>query len=304
MEITDRVTVLRDGKKAGSSKTKETDLSNLIHLIVGEKKTVDNASSPLKENKVNSSDEKVLEVRNFTNDRVKNVNLTLRKGEILGLVGGIGSGRTELLESLFGIRKINNGEILLDGELIKIRNIQDSIHAGIKLVPEDRHKFGLILEHDIEHNNAMTMAETLRRNLLIFSHIRSRKYAEDAVNKLSIKASSIFNFMSELSGGNQQKVVLGKWLHANTKVLLLDEPTAGVDVGARAEIYEIIRQLASQGTAILICSSDFDEMFQLCSSFAFIRDGDVSQVFESSLIKTENDLHAKLENREWESSNV
>ena len=304
MEITDRVTVLRDGKKVGTSKTNETDLSNLIHLIVGEKKILDNVSNPLEENKVNPSDEKVLEVRNFSNDRVKNVNLDLRKGEILGLVGGIGSGRTELLESLFGIRKKTSGEIWLDGELTKIRNIQESIHAGIKLVPEDRHKFGLILEHDIEHNNAMTMAETLRRNLLIFSHRRSRKYAENAVNKLSIKTSSIFNFMSELSGGNQQKVVLGKWLHANTKVLLLDEPTAGVDVGARAEIYEIIRQLASQGTAILICSSDFDELFQLCSSFAFIRDGEVSQIFESSLIKTENDLHAKLENREWESSNV
>lgn len=304
MEITDRISVLRDGKNVGSSKTNETGLDNLIHLIVGEKKIEDYASHPLTENVVTPNNEKVLEVRNLSNDRVKNANLTLRKGEILGLVGGIGSGRTELLESLFGIRKKNNGEILLNGELIKINNIQDAIHAGIKLVPEDRHKLGLVLEHDIDHNNAMTMTETLRRNLLIFSYRRSRKYAEDAVDKLSIKTSSIFNFMGELSGGNQQKVVLGKWLHANTRVLLLDEPTAGVDVGARAEIYEIIRKLASQGTAILICSSDFDEMFQLCASFAFIRDGEVSQVFERTLIKTENDLHAKLENREWEPSNV
>lgn len=301
MEITDRVTVLRDGKKVGSSETSETDLKNLIELIVGDKKIVDNSSTPIKENRTSSSDKQILEIKNLSNSRVKNVNLTLKKGEILGLVGGIGSGRTELLESLFGIRSISSGKILLDGELLEIRNTQDSISAGIKLVPEDRHKFGLILEHDIEHNNAMTMAEILRKYLFLFDRGRSGKYANDAVNKLSIKTSSIFTSMSELSGGNQQKVVLGKWLHADTKVLLLDEPTAGVDVGARAEIYEIIRNLASQGTAILICSSDFDEMFQLCTSFAFIRDGEVSQVFERSLIKTENDLHSKLENREWES---
>lgn len=304
MEITDRVTVLRDGKKVSSSETSKTDLKNLIQLIVGEKKIVNNSSTLVEGNITSPGNEHILEIRDLYNGKVKNVNLALKKGEILGLVGGIGSGRTELLESLFGIRDIHSGEIRLDGELLEIRNIQDSISAGIKLVPEDRHKFGLILEHDIEHNNSMTMTKTLRKCLLLFDRKRSGEYANDAVNKLSIKASSIFTSMSELSGGNQQKVVLGKWLNADTKVLLLDEPTAGVDVGARAEIYEIIRDLANQGTAILICSSDFEEMFQLCASFAFIRDGEVSQVFGKSLIKTENDLHTKLENKEWESTYV
>ena len=294
MDLTDRVTVFRDGENVGSYVTANTDIPKLVEAIVGEKveRTMASVSS-IRE--TDATTELVLSLQGLSNGILSDVNLSLRAGEVLGLVGSTGSGRTELLETLFGIRPALEGSIILNGSELRLKSPRDALAHGIKLVPEDRHKFGLVLDHDVEHNSSMPMLGIFKKLGVIFDGRRSRAAAEFIVSSLSVKTSSIFTKMGTLSGGNQQKVMIGKWLHDETVVLLLDEPTAGVDVGARADIYRIVHDLAAAGTAILVCSSDYDELLQLCTTFALVSDGKIRKIIERSIVSDEHDLHEILE---------
>lgn len=296
-DLTDRVTVFRDGLNAGSFKTRETTIHAVVEAIVGEKlaRQVSTDGTSMVHRAPVADDAPVqLELRGLTNDVVSGVDLTVRRGEIVGLVGSTGSGRTELLESIFGVRRIKAGVIRSDRTL-NINKPEDAIKAGIKLVPEDRHIHGLVLQHDLERNNAMAVIPDLQRLGVLFSAGKSRELASQVRERLSIKAPSIFTKAEVLSGGNQQKIVLGKWLNSDTRVLLLDEPTAGVDIGARAEIYKIIAELADRGTAVLVASSDYEELLQLCSRFVFIRGGRVIRAVPRGHVTDERDLHRILE---------
>lgn len=296
-DLTDRVTVFRDGLNAGSFKTRETTIPAVVEAIVGEKlaRQVSTDGTSMVHRAPVADDAPVqLELQGLTNDVVSGVDLTVRRGEIVGLVGSTGSGRTELLESIFGVRRIKAGVIRSDRTL-NINKPEDAIKAGIKLVPEDRHIHGLVLQHDLERNNAMAVIPDLQRLGVLFSAGKSREFASQVRERLSIKAPSIFTKAEVLSGGNQQKIVLGKWLNSDTRVLLLDEPTAGVDIGARAEIYKIIAELADRGTAVLVASSDYDELLQLCSRFVFIRGGRVLRVVAREHVTDERALHRILE---------
>ncbi|EAR24770.1 ATP-binding protein of sugar ABC transporter [marine actinobacterium PHSC20C1] len=297
-ELTDRVTVFRDGNNAGVFNTADVTIPQLVEVIVGEKlaKSVSTGGTSLSVRPPIAADASVaLELSNISNDVVKGVNLSIRRGEIVGLIGSIGSGRTELLESIFGVRKLKSGTIRCDGRDVVIRRPQDAIGRGIKLVPEDRHSFGLVVDHDIESNTAMAMLPLLRSFNFLFKSAESKAFATKIVTDLKVKAPSTSTKVNKLSGGNQQKIAIGKWLGSDTKVLLLDEPTAGVDVGARADIYKIIIDLADQGTAVLVCSSDYDELLQLCSRFAFISDGAIRASADRSQVHEEKDLHQILE---------
>ena len=293
-DLTDRVTVFRDGENVGSFVTEDTDIPTLVEAIVGKKveRTMASVSSI---RGTDATTESVFSMQGLSNGILSDVNLSIRAGEVLGLVGSTGSGRTELLETLFGIRPVLAGSITLNGRELRLKSPRAAMANGIKLVPEDRHKFGLVLDHDVEHNSSMTMLRVFKKLGLIFDGRRSRAAANFIVAALSVKTSSIFTKIGTLSGGNQQKVMIGKWLHDKTVVLLLDEPTAGVDVGARSDIYRIIQDLAAAGTAILVCSSDYDELLQLCTTFAFVSDGKVHKVIARSVVSDEHDLHEILE---------
>jgi ribose transport system ATP-binding protein len=282
-------------------------IPQLVSEIVGEKlaKNVSTSGEGAKRRRVVGSNEPpALELTGVSNDVVSNISLSVRRGEILGLIGSIGSGRTELLESIFGVRKLKSGGISCNGHEVKIHRPQDAINHGIKLVPEDRHEYGLVDDHDVESNMTMAMLPLLKAFGFLFNSPEAKAFTTRIVNQLKVKAPSISTKINKLSGGNQQKVVIGKWLGSDTKVLLLDEPTAGVDVGARAEIYKIINSLADDGTAVLVCSSDYDELLQLCSRFAFISDGQISGTAERSQVKDEKDLHNILELSRERASNV
>lgn len=307
LELTDRVTVFRDGENAGKFNTRDVTISQLVNVIVGEKLAKNLATEEAaasQQRVIETSEPSALELSGVSNDVVKNISLSVRAGEILGLIGSIGSGRTELLESIFGVRKLKSGTISSNGHRLSITRPQDAINQGIKLVPEDRHEFGLVEDHDIESNLTMAMLPLLKAFGFLYNSSESKAFSTKVVERLKVKAPSIATKVGKLSGGNQQKVVIGKWLGSDTKVLLLDEPTAGVDVGARAEIYKIINALADEGTAVLVCSSDYDELLQLCSRFAFISGGEISATAMRSEVKDEKDLHQILELSRGKITNV
>lgn len=248
--IADRVTVLRDGRNAGELTRAEINHDAIVRLMVGRdlrtfyaRKHNPTPDAPIR-----------LELRG-----VRDVTFSVRAGEIVGLAGLVGAGRTELAETLFGVRASPGGEILLDGKSIRIRVPRDALHAGILLVPEDRRLHGLILADDVRHNISLPNLDRINR-LKLVSRRQEQSLAGRAVETLRIKTASFRMAVGLLSGGNQQKVVFGKWLARGPKVLILDEPTRGVDVGAKAEIYALMDGLAGAGVAILMISSDLEEV--------------------------------------------
>jgi len=299
--ISDRVTVLRDGLNAGTFETAAITMEKLVQAIVGpghEKMT--QATLSLEEGRRRSalqdpSSEQeqlppVIELRDVHNDRLHGVKLAVRPGEIFGLAGMVGSGRTEILETMFGLRRATEGELLYQGEVVAWRSPARAIRSGVALIPEDRHVQGLVLSHTIAANVALPQLRGLTK-LGMFASRESNRRATASVTELNVKAPGIVTKLENLSGGNQQKVVFGKWLTPEPKLLLLDEPTVGVDVGARDEIYGIIRRFAQEGCAIVIVSSDLVELEMLCDNIAVVHDGRIITTVQASEIQGEEGLH-------------
>ncbi len=286
--VADRVTVLRDGRRVATKPVRELDLEALIALIVGRaversmrvaQPTSENPGAPL------------LELRNVTTATgVRDVDLAVRPGEILGIAGLMGSGRSELARAIFGIDPIVAGTIAVDGRRVRIRRAADAIAAGIVLVPEDRRGQGLVPEHSVEANLTLTLLRDLTR-VGMLDERAGRRVAREYVERLSIKTSSLSTPVRRLSGGNQQKVVLGKWLAKDPKVLILDEPTVGVDIGAKSEIVELVRELASRGKAIVVISSELAELLALADRLVILRQGAVERSLARTEIEDEPELH-------------
>jgi ribose transport system ATP-binding protein len=270
--IADRVTVLRDGRNAGELSKGEINHANLVRLMVGRELnqffqkqhtfTAETAAKPR------------LEVRDlrFADGPATPVSLTVHGGEIVGLAGLVGAGRTELAEALFGIRRIVAGQVLLDGQPLDARSPRQSIAAGLLLVPEDRRYHGLVLEDTIQHNIGLPNLERLSI-LRLLSVRREAELATQMCERLRVRTPSIRQLTGVLSGGNQQKVVLGKWLARHPHVLILDEPTRGIDVGAKSEIYALMDQLAGEGVAILMISSDLEEVLGMSDRVLVMHQG-------------------------------
>jgi ribose transport system substrate-binding protein len=231
-----------------------------------------------------------VELRGARNSRLNGVDLAVVAGEIVGLAGMVGSGRTEILETIFGLRGVAEGELRLNGVPVVVRGPADAVNRGIALVPEDRHVQGLVLDHTIERNIAMPRLPQLGR-FGLFLRSLSNARASDAIRELSIRAPGPFTPARALSGGNQQKIVFGKWRDPMPSVLLLDEPTVGVDVGARDQIYAVIRSFAQKGSAVLVVSSDLGELLSLSDRIAVIVDGQVRTLAVRADIRNEEDLH-------------
>ncbi len=274
-EIADSVTVLRDGRTVGTYAAKDINEDKLISLMVGRELTqrFPKVELPLGDT--------VLEVRNWTvydpelpdKKVIDNVSFKARKGEILGIAGLMGAGRTELFMSLFGCYGGKaTGELRLNGKEIKSRNPKDVIRAGISYLSEDRKGNGLVLIQDIRRNISMASLGSISKAKVINENEEIRS-AEKYVSELRIKTPSIEQTVGNLSGGNQQKVVLGKWLMTAPKVLILDEPTRGIDVGAKFEIYNIMNQLAGQGVCIIMISSELPEVLGMSDRILVMHEG-------------------------------
>jgi ribose transport system ATP-binding protein len=253
-EICDRVTVFRDGKYVATRKVAETSMAELVNFIVGRDIEVLPARAETAPGAV------VLEVRGLSKrGMLRDVNFSLRRGEIVGLSGLVGAGRTELARTLFGDIVPDAGEIVVDGKPIRFRSPREAIAAGIGLVPEDRKEDGLVTSLSVMANIGMPQLSALTR-LGVLSGRRERQLARSYVDTLAIRTPSIDQKAMYLSGGNQQRVVIAKWLAVNPKILIIDEPTRGVDVGAKSEIHALLRRLATEGMAVLMISSDMPEI--------------------------------------------
>ena len=293
--IADRVTVFRDGRNAGQFKTSETTMRQLVAAIVGPSHALaagEDADRP--DPRPVAADAlprpSALLLAGVRNDRLRGVDLDVRRGEIHGLAGLVGSGRTEILEAIFGIRPPRAGTIALDGAPLSGHSPADVIALGVALVPEDRHRQGLVLEHSIARNLTLPQLPRFSR----WGWLRRRAaaaQARDDMRRLSIKAPGPATPVKSLSGGNQQKVVFAKWNTPRPRVLLLDEPTVGVDVGAREEIYGLVRAAANAGTGVLIVSSDLAELLLLCDRVSIVVEGQVERTLARGSAGSAEDLH-------------
>ncbi|ACI18539.1 sugar ABC transporter ATP-binding protein [Dictyoglomus thermophilum] len=267
--IADRITILRDGKLVGYMSREEATPDKVIYLMV---------NRPIgdmfrKEEVVRG--EPILEVKNLSSDVVKNVSFTLYKGEILGIAGLVGSGRTELVRLIFGADPKKSGEILIEGKRVEINSPEDAVKLGIGLVPEDRQNQGLILKMSLRENIGITIIKKILKFLNFVDKIKLTRISEDFVRRLNIKTPSVFEKVLYLSGGNQQKVVLSKWLASEPKILILDEPTRGIDVGAKAEIHAIMSQLAKSGISIIMISSEMPEVLAMSDRILVMNEGKI-----------------------------
>ena len=283
-QLADRVTVLRDGESVGTNQVSTMNEASLIKLMVGREVS---AIYPPSESEAG---EVVLSLKNLncTAGGVKNVSLDVRAGEIVGMAGLVGAGRTELARVLFGITPADAGEITLNGQRVTIHSPQEAVAHGIAYVPEDRRRHGVILEMPIAHN--MTMA--IHQRIFSGAWLRfgaEKQLALDFIRDLGVKAYGPDAPGGSLSGGNQQKVSLARWLATKPKLLILDEPTQGVDVGAKSEIHKIIRRLAKEGLAVLMISSDLPEILGMADRIAVMRGGTIT-----AMLPGKSDAHTVM----------
>lgn len=287
--ISDRITVLRDGEYIDTLDNSSKDVSTLeiVRLMVGR-----SLQEFFHEREANIQDDIMLEVNGLTKKGVfEDVSFKLRKGEILGLAGLVGAGRTEIAKAIFGDLPFESGEILLDGKKVSIKSTHDAIDAGIALVPEDRAKEGLVLLMTLSDNIALPNLDTVST---LGSPVK-RKMAtltNDFIEKLTIRPGIPNRQIKSFSGGNQQKAVLSKWLARNPKVIILDEPTRGIDIGAKSEIYTIIQGLSEQGTSILFISSELTELLANCDRIIAIHEGQITGEFDKCDATQENVMQA------------
>ncbi|EGK07417.1 sugar ABC transporter ATP-binding protein [Kroppenstedtia eburnea] len=285
-EICDRITVMRDGETVGTRISSETDMNELVRMMVGRE-----IKNRYPRNPVPPGEER-LSVEGLTRKgEVKDVTFSIRQGEIVGLAGLMGAGRTETADLLFGIRKPDGGTIRIDGQEVRIRRPEDAIRHGIAYVTEDRKQEGLVLPLSVRENLSLPNLPSLSSWGVIHRQKEAR-LTEETVKTLSVKTSGPEQEIRTLSGGNQQKVVIGKWLATSPRVLILDEPTRGVDIGAKEEIYRLMDRLAREGLAILLISSDLPEVLGMSDRVLVMHEGRVTGRFEKGEATQENVMRA------------
>ena len=271
--IADDITIMRDGTYVGTWPASELTTDQIIAKMVGRELT---NVYPAKKN---TPGEVIMEVKNLCSihaNSFQNVNFTLRKGEILGFGGLVGAQRTELMEGIFGIRGIASGEIYMHGKKLKIKHPIDAMNAGIGLITEDRRGNGIFGCLSIKDNVGVSIYNKYLKAGFVLDHKKMNKVVDDSIKKLSIKTPSMNEHISNLSGGNQQKVIISRWLANDPDVLIMDEPTRGIDVGAKHEIYEIMNELAAQGKAIIMISSEMSELLGMADRICVMCNGKIT----------------------------
>ena len=294
-QIADRITVLRDGKNVVTDEVQNLTIQQVIEHILGHKA----AQEVKKSNFVLKPDAiPLMEVNHlYCDNGVKDVSFKLFSGEVLGVAGLMGSGRTELAQTLFGITPAQAGEIKVKGQPTRITSAEKSMQARIAFIPEDRRLQGLITMHTIKDNFELPLIilRRLNRQKLFVNDRKASDLANDYVEKLKIRCDSIFKEIRLLSGGNQQKVVIAKWLSTEPEILIMDEPTAGVDIGTKTEILEMARNLANEGKGVLIISSELQELLSICDRIVIVKNGTITNEMPRNEIRSEDKLHQILQ---------
>ncbi|MED1953471.1 sugar ABC transporter ATP-binding protein [Brevibacillus centrosporus] len=272
-QVSDRITVLRDGQYVGTVETAETNLDELVKMMVGREIT-----DRFPKAEVQLGGER-LRVENLNvKDKLSNISFSIKSGEIVGVAGLMGAGRTELAKALFGLEKVREGQILVDGKPVRVTRPIDAISAGIALVTEDRKEEGLVLSLSVRENISLPNLQKVS-SLGVMKPRDEQVLSNDAIQRLFIKTAGGEQIVGSLSGGNQQKVVIGKWLAKKPKILILDEPTRGVDIGAKKEIYDIMNRLAQDGVAILMISSELPEVLGMSDRVLVMHEGRITGEF-------------------------
>ncbi len=277
-QISDRVTVMRDGRYVATLPTAEARLDQIITMMVG--RTIFEEATEIPEN---AQDEVVLEVRNLNLGRmVRDVSFELRRGEILGFAGLVGAGRTEVARAIFGADRADSGEILVHGKPVRIASPADAVRHGIGYLSEDRKRFGLALGMDVEANVVLASLQRFVGWLGRINTGLTRAATQRQVTNLAIKTPSLRQKVRNLSGGTQQKVVVGKWLTADTEILIFDEPTRGIDIGAKSEIYRLLNDLARDGKAIIMISSELPEILRMSHRIVVMCEGRITAILPAA----------------------
>jgi ribose transport system ATP-binding protein len=292
-KICDTITVLRNGSIVTTKPTRDYSLTGLIEDMIGRKTAALTTADEELASKCTGRPLMTVEHLNC-GSRLKDVSFELREGEVLGLAGLMGSGRTEVVESLFGLNKDASGQVTINGQPYEIKGVRHAIDSGLALIPEDRRREGLVLMHSVEENLIVPIFDKLKRGLLLESK-KVADIAERSISDMAIKTHSRKTPAFNLSGGNQQKIVVGKWLNSAPSVLLLDEPTAGVDVGSKREIIDKVRDFVGENHAAIFISSDILELISACDRFIVFYDGKVTATYNRSEI-TEEVLQYAIQN--------
>lgn len=272
--ISDRVVVMRDGEYVGTLITRECDKNDIIKLMVG--RTI--FSDPKQSSNVQKDAPVVLKCENLCRGKdVRDVSFELKKGEILGFSGLMGSGRTEVARLLFGADKLDSGKIFINGKEVRINSPKDAVNAGIGYLSEDRKRFGLLVDKSVEENTVIASIEKFTKGLFI-DKSRSHQVSDKYVKELKTKTPHVSQPVKKLSGGNQQKVVISKWLVKDSDILIFDEPTRGIDVGAKSEIYQLMETLVSEGKSIIMISSELPEVLRMSDRIAVMCEGKITGI--------------------------
>ena len=291
-QISDRISVLKDGKMVKTAPTSEISMQEVISYISAEggDLTYKGNSAAIAQN------EELFRVEHLSvSSSVHDVSFGIRKGEVVGIAGLMGSGRTETAEAIFGIRRVGEGsKFFLEGKQIRINSVKDAIRSRIALVPEDRRREGLVLEHTLEQNLCLPNLNKIRSGIFT-DNKKAAWLSAQCVEQLAVKASGVHAPIVSLSGGNQQKIVVAKWLETKPKLLIMDEPTAGVDIGAKAEIIEIVRKYAAEGNAALFISSEMSELLAACDRILVYCNGRLTEQYQRENIDSEEMLEHAIQ---------
>jgi ribose transport system ATP-binding protein len=285
-EICDRVTVLKDGRKVGTHPVKAIGMNDIIHQMIGQSTT---AIYSRKRNKMPPDKGNTIEVIDYHRQGViDHISFSVAKGEIFGIGGLVGAGRTELMRMIFGLDKKDSGRLLYCGQDITPLNPNDAIRKGVGFLTEDRKSTGLVMKRPIFEN--ISLVQFAKNSTFFLNLIKERVETDGMSEKLTVKTPTNAQLVGNLSGGNQQKVVLAKWLFAGSNILIIDEPTVGIDVGAKSEIYKLMDELALQGKIIIVISSDNPELVSICDRIGVMRDGRLVKILEGEDLREDNIL--------------
>ncbi len=287
LQLADRVTILRDGMSVGTKKTSEIDRYEMISLMAG--RTVENQFPP----RLHCAGDEMLRIENLSGEAFQNCSFAVRSGEVLGIAGLVGSGRPELLKTIFGAMRAKNGSIWLDGKQISIRKPLDAIQAGIYFVPSERRKEGVFQQMSIRDNLTISMLRNYSRAGWI-DQAKEQEVAGEYIEKLKIKTTGDTQLIKELSGGNQQKVIISRWLSGTGRVFLFDEPTRGLDVGVKYDVYELINQIKQSGGAVIMVSSELPELLAMSDRVITMYEGKVTAEMDNDNLDQETVLESMM----------
>ncbi len=289
MRVSDRMIIMRDGHKVGDVRKNEVTRDDLVKMMVGDKEFF------VREDKRNEdvvNKDVIFKAGSISRaDKFEDVSFELHKGEVLGFFGLKGAGRSELFMSIFGADKIDSGEVIFNGQKVRFKNPEEAIQAGIGLVTEDRKFSGIFPNMDITNNIALSNMKSISGRLGYIKTDEMKKVSSAYMRKLRVKATSDRQRIRSLSGGNQQKVMISRWLHSNSKLLVLDEPTKGVDIGAKQDIYVQVKQFIKEGKGVVVISSELEEVMLLSDRIAVMREGKIQAILSGDDISANTIMH-------------